>query len=530
MIPLLSLLTGLTNHERLDTAPPAEQPVATNEIIFDILLGEQVPLSVDPVPAMTDESVKADPVSEGEKDQPETTIPSDVSDIQASPDAVVAAPAAEAEKPRDDDMIEFVTFPWMKPSQPRDFSDEKAADSVFVAPAPVQQAQFTPQDAAPLADADATPVEVDSLDFTTRNLATVPESAPSATAADPAIQPSTKIEPASPPNRETRPTADNQTGIPHRPEVEKTTGHFSAPRALDDVEMPKPVTAVEPRPTPSSPTTPDSALPLVERATEVPVAAASDTKPAKPAPTPPASPMTQGTRHMAETPTPAPSAVEPTTPNIPAESPPEIAATPPKPARHAPEASFARETSPVKAPAADPVQPASTTPEIVETIGDTGRPEAYIAELRQPERLDAIPIRMATRPDHPVHRQVSEQLVVQLDAAQDGTTEISLSPEELGRVRMTVHHGEQGTSISIWAERPETLSLMRRSAESLMADLQQRGFGDARLDFSENGQPGRQQNAHYTTGSGDLPGAATPAQTLAASALPPAQGRLDIRI
>lgn len=65
--------------------------------------------------------------------------------------------------------------------------------------------------------------------------------------------------------------------------------------------------------------------------------------------------------------------------------------------------------------------------------------------------------------------------------------EISLSPEELGRVRFHLHQSETGLQISITAERPETLDLLRKNISLLSRTLSDLGYESASFHFGENG-------------------------------------------
>ncbi|WP_281981055.1 flagellar hook-length control protein FliK [Thalassorhabdomicrobium marinisediminis] len=78
--------------------------------------------------------------------------------------------------------------------------------------------------------------------------------------------------------------------------------------------------------------------------------------------------------------------------------------------------------------------------------------------------------------------QVATQLASAMPTAAGGTTEIALNPEELGRVRMTLTTGEQGLTMTIVTERPETADLMRRNLDQLIQEF--RDMGHASLTFS----------------------------------------------
>ncbi len=73
--------------------------------------------------------------------------------------------------------------------------------------------------------------------------------------------------------------------------------------------------------------------------------------------------------------------------------------------------------------------------------------------------------------------------------------EVTLSPDELGRVHLSARHTEQGVILLVQAERAETLDLMRRHLPDLMQDLRDMGFGDVsysdgRPEQQQHGQPG----------------------------------------
>ena len=60
---------------------------------------------------------------------------------------------------------------------------------------------------------------------------------------------------------------------------------------------------------------------------------------------------------------------------------------------------------------------------------------------------------------------------------------ITLRPEELGRVRLSVAVSETGVIVSILSERTKTLDLMRRNIDQLQWDFQTLGFGTADFSF-----------------------------------------------
>lgn len=95
-------------------------------------------------------------------------------------------------------------------------------------------------------------------------------------------------------------------------------------------------------------------------------------------------------------------------------------------------------------------------------------------------RRDAAPPAVA----HDIARQLSAGFA----AAPGDKVEVILSPEELGRVRMTILNDDRGLTMTFVAERPETLDLMRRNIDSLAQDFRGLGFGTLNFAFSREGE------------------------------------------
>ena len=101
----------------------------------------------------------------------------------------------------------------------------------------------------------------------------------------------------------------------------------------------------------------------------------------------------------------------------------------------------------------------------------------------------ASPVEMAQRPQ--MHTHLIAQIAEAMRGNPDKPIEITLSPQELGRVRMMVSTAEAGVSVSIMAERPETLELLRRNIESLAAEFRDMGYADPQFSFESQGQEGQ---------------------------------------
>ena len=107
---------------------------------------------------------------------------------------------------------------------------------------------------------------------------------------------------------------------------------------------------------------------------------------------------------------------------------------------------------------------------------------------RAPDTARGVADQNAPRADPT--RAPAQQIVDIVRRMPEGAVEVRLSPEELGRVRLTVSPAETGITVSIQAERPDTLDLLRRHGDALIADLAAEGFADASLDFGRDSPSG----------------------------------------
>ena len=85
----------------------------------------------------------------------------------------------------------------------------------------------------------------------------------------------------------------------------------------------------------------------------------------------------------------------------------------------------------------------------------------------------------------PLARPVIQQLTQATRSAGNGSIEVRLSPDELGRVRLSLSPGETNVTVQIFAERPETLELIRRNIEMFAATLREEGFTDLAFSFGD---------------------------------------------
>jgi len=115
-------------------------------------------------------------------------------------------------------------------------------------------------------------------------------------------------------------------------------------------------------------------------------------------------------------------------------------------------------------------------------------------------RTNAANPTLPHRPD--LGPRVAEQVMQVARAMPDGPVEITLSPEELGRVRMQVTSVEQSVTLAITADRPETLDLLRRHIDQLVQDYKAMGYSDVSFAFSSGAGHGG-DGTDDQTGNGD---------------------------
>ncbi|MBW6505401.1 MAG: flagellar hook-length control protein FliK [Rhodobacteraceae bacterium] len=153
-------------------------------------------------------------------------------------------------------------------------------------------------------------------------------------------------------------------------------------------------------------------------------------------------------------------------------------------------------SSPLRAPAAQPDLAAGAVPAPgaapdLEVIAP-GSGDAPFAQVTQPAASDRATTAPSAPPGHSaetaasVLRQVSD-VVTRLP---DRPVELTLAPEELGRVRLTLTTTEHGVSVSVLAERSETLELIRRNIDHLARDLRELGYSSIAFNFGDRPQHG----------------------------------------
>jgi flagellar hook-length control protein FliK len=99
------------------------------------------------------------------------------------------------------------------------------------------------------------------------------------------------------------------------------------------------------------------------------------------------------------------------------------------------------------------------------------------------------PGQAASSPD--TARSVATQIAMAISNVNGNATEISLNPEELGRVRISLTAVDGAITLNVSAERPETQDLMRRHIDLLSQQFRDLGYGT--ISFSFGKEKGDQQ-------------------------------------
>jgi len=115
-----------------------------------------------------------------------------------------------------------------------------------------------------------------------------------------------------------------------------------------------------------------------------------------------------------------------------------------------------------------------------------GRGSAPVSNISAPMTVATTPARVVSQVVDVIHNTTESAL------------EVTLKPEELGKVRLTFLPSETGLHVTVLADRPETLDLMRRHFDLLESELRALGYegvslsfgeGEARSEADQNNQP-----------------------------------------
>lgn len=140
-----------------------------------------------------------------------------------------------------------------------------------------------------------------------------------------------------------------------------------------------------------------------------------------------------------------------------------------------------------------------------------------------------VPIAAPHMPQQTSSTLVAQQIAGAFVRSDGGRTEISLNPEELGRVRFAMVVSDTGMTFVISAERAETADLMRRNLEDLAREFRELGYQNLTFSFEDHPQDGREaendRSATFVPMPDDLPSLLE--QSMARR---PMQGTLDLKL
>ncbi|WP_431297567.1 flagellar hook-length control protein FliK [Tabrizicola sp. BL-A-41-H6] len=122
-----------------------------------------------------------------------------------------------------------------------------------------------------------------------------------------------------------------------------------------------------------------------------------------------------------------------------------------------------------------------------ELLDATGSVMSLHGSLQWPTLQPSAHVLQGALPTSPVAALAAQ--IVQSASLGESTTEIALSPDELGEVRLTFRPHETDASrivVMMTFERPEAMDLFRRNADQLVADLKMAGFTGADLGFAHS--------------------------------------------
>ncbi|WP_235840950.1 flagellar hook-length control protein FliK [Cereibacter ovatus] len=118
-----------------------------------------------------------------------------------------------------------------------------------------------------------------------------------------------------------------------------------------------------------------------------------------------------------------------------------------------------------------------------EPSGGFGAMDRPSASVDQPRRLV-----LAAAPAPAADPALREG--VEVAQQENAALEVTLRPEELGRVTMTMAQEGDSLRVLVQAERADTLDLLRRNSDQLGAELRQAGFSGASFSFGgRDGEP-----------------------------------------
>ena len=168
-------------------------------------------------------------------------------------------------------------------------------------------------------------------------------------------------------------------------------------------------------------------------------------------------------------------------------------------------------------------------------VHDVGRSDPMVADVSEAMGLQITtsssvpPTGEVIQARSDTQRPVLQQFLDASVRAFERPVDLHLNPEELGRVRISMVMNDGVITMTVVAERSETLDLLRRHSEQLAQELRQIGYGTINFSFGQNdgGRDGRQETPQFEQ-SPEL--AASPPTTQPRDRPTGHQSGLDIRV
>lgn len=169
------------------------------------------------------------------------------------------------------------------------------------------------------------------------------------------------------------------------------------------------------------------------------------------------------------------------------------------------------------------------------TIAMANQPSfaVHIRDIGSPTAIPGMNEKIFARAPPLDPQQVIRQVGEKLADKQEGMVEITLSPEELGKVRLVISVGEK-PAVTVIADRPETYDLLRRNVGSLDKELQGAGIFGADISFTGGNENRNAQAGSSARSTGiawsDDENMSHAGRTHSARPAPMTDRRIDIRI
>lgn len=183
-----------------------------------------------------------------------------------------------------------------------------------------------------------------------------------------------------------------------------------------------------------------------------------------------------------------------------------------------------------------PVSTSVTQHRVVQQdIADVSRDDPELQRLFTPSDRPAAISVFTPFPTAPASgtgtvRHIAQQMAVAVADRPGQPTEISLNPQELGRVRMTMSAVDASITMTITAERPETSDLLRRNIETLTQEFRDLGYNDINFTFGRDNASEQQDTSREKAIFGEPVIAGDISETQGVEQTPAIKSGMDIRV